>query len=163
MPRGVCEMQRRLLQESDRCFPIAPPLSKRHPDSGEALVEDRLRRLIPKKHLGVNKPENYKKGTHVFHPAKISGWLKDQVKVGFMSWNSGSLNSRYRPDSERVIRMSLNHEIVLLQEVDPSEPMLLAAQLNGTSHAIGGHASGLGQLQSTSGIGCPMNYWPPKK
>ena len=58
--------------------------------------------------------------------------------------------------------MSLNHEIVLLQEVDPSGPMLLAAQLNGSSYTIGGHATGLGQFQSTSGIGCSMNYWPPE-
>ena len=81
--------------------------------------------------------------------------------MGFMSWNSGSLNSRHRPDSERVVRMSLNHEIVLLQEVGPSGPMPLAVQLDGPSSAIGGHASGLAQFQSTSGIGCSMNYWPP--
>ena len=61
MPRDVCEMQRRPLKESDRCLHIAPTTSVHPPESDEALVEGRLRRLIPKTHLGVNRPEDYKK------------------------------------------------------------------------------------------------------
>ena len=155
-------MKKSLLKDSDRCVHIGPPLSTQPEGSEEAMVEDRLRRLIPKRHLGVNNPENYMKDTHVYYPNKIAGQLKDQLRVGFMSWNSGSLNSRHRRDSERVMRLSLNHEIALLQEVDPSGPMSLAAQLDGPSSATGGHASGLAQFQSTRGIGCSMNYWPPE-
>ena len=162
MPPDTCEMQVRLLKETDKSFHVLPPASKHHPESNEALIEDRNMRLMRKTHLGVNAPENYMKGTHVYRPDKINGQARDQLRVSFLSWNSGSLNSRLRPDSERVMRMTLNHEIALCQEVGSQGPMPLGAQLNGSSYVLGGHATGLGQFQSTSGIGSSMNYWPPE-
>ena len=83
MPREACEMEVRLLEETDRSFHILPPASKHHPESNEALIEDRNMRLMRKTHLGVNPPENYMKGTHVYRPNKIDGRTHDQQRVRF--------------------------------------------------------------------------------